>query len=84
MGGRRIAGTGQLLLALIGFVLLLGWMCDTSISSALKSSIPGCRTNRMPGSANGLLAFAAGWVWSLITSISLLRQVQTGRTEVVS
>lgn len=74
MAGRRIAGTGQLLLALAGFALVTGWFVMNLIS--LYEQIEG---NPQPKSYAwlgewGALIFAAAWLWSLGTSLALLRQ----------
>jgi len=70
MGGRRIAGTGQLLLALIGFVLLLGWSADTSISQRSRARYLDADKS-YAWLAMGFARVRGRLVWSLITSISL-------------
>ena len=76
MAGRYIAGSGQLLLALAGFALVTGWFVMNLIS--LYAQIEG---DPQPKSYAwlgqwGALIFAAAWVWSLGTSLSLLRQAR--------
>ncbi|MGA2240808.1 MAG: hypothetical protein ABSH11_02065 [Verrucomicrobiota bacterium] len=74
---RVFAGTGQLLLALAGFVLIVGWifeLCYRVFLQQLGETVP-------PDSSGwmwkwGLLLFSAGWLWSLVTSLSLLRQAK--------
>jgi len=69
------AGIGQLLLALAGFVLLVGWMFeffDRAFSQQLGE--PASTTPIGWMLKWGLILFAAAWVWSLVTSISLWRQ----------
>jgi hypothetical protein len=69
------AGTGQLLLALAGFGLLVGWMFefyDRTVLQALDEPIPATPIDWMW--KWGLICFAIAWGWSLVTSISLWRQ----------
>lgn len=74
LGRRFVEGTGQLVLALAGFGLIVGWFLQ--IFSALyqqMQELPAAPV-RFPwlGKA-GLILFGAAWLWSLVTSISLLR-----------
>jgi len=79
MARRFIAGAGQLLLSLAGFVLIVGWMFELCHHVYLQQSgepVP-------PEDASGwmlkwgVIWFGAGWLWSLVTSISLLRQAKS-------
>ncbi|MFZ0827085.1 MAG: hypothetical protein WAO02_06655 [Verrucomicrobiia bacterium] len=78
MARRFFAGTGQLLLGLAGFVLIVGWMfewCRQVFLQQLGEPVP-------PGSFGwmgkwGLIFFVAAWLWSLVTSLSLLRLAKT-------
>jgi hypothetical protein len=74
---RIIAGIGQLLLALVGFVLIVGWMFELfhrvylqQFGEAVPPDLSGWMWKW------GLLLFGAGWLWSLVTSLSLLRQAK--------
>ena len=77
MARRIIAGIGQLLFALAGFVLIVGWMFELFhrvFLQQLGDPVP-------PDSSGwmwkwGLLFFGASWLWSLVTSLSLLRQAK--------
>jgi len=77
MARRFFAGTGQLLLALAGFILIVGWMfelCHRVYLQQLGEPVP-------PDSSGwvgkwGLICFGASWLWSLATSLSLLRQAK--------
>ena len=77
MARRVLAGIGQLLLALAGFVLILGWifeLCRRVYLQQLGEPVP-------PESSGwvgkwGLICFGASWLWSLATSLSLLRQAK--------
>ena len=77
MARRIVAGIGQLLLGLLGFILIVGWMFELFHRVFLQQfgdPVP-------PDSSGwmwkwGLLFFGAGWLWSLVTSLSLLRQAK--------
>jgi hypothetical protein len=77
MARRIFAGIGQLLLALAGFFLIVGWMFELFRRVFLQQL-----GNPVPPDSSGwmwkwgLLLFGAGWVWSLVTSLSLLRQAK--------
>ena len=73
MAGRWFAGTGQLLLALAGFVLLLVWfvrVMDHYYGLMFSDAAPQPVKPIWLIGGGGL--FAVSWVWALITSISLL------------
>ena len=74
---RWVAGTGQLLLALAGFCLLVGWFLQVSIQFyRLLASLPETPP-RYPwlGKVGGLL-FLAAWLWAGVTSLSVLKQAR--------
>ena len=73
--GRWIAGSGQLVLAVAGFTLVLVWF--------LKEMIPyygmmfGDEPPHLPSLkmlAEGAILFIASWLWSAVTSVSLFRE----------
>jgi len=77
MARRVVAGTGQLLLAVAGFCLIVGWMFELFhrvILEQLGESAPPHSSGWM--GTWGLICFGASWLWSLVTSLSLLRQVK--------
>ena len=73
MAGRWVAGGGQLLLALIGFVLIMVWFVEEM--RQLYGQINGDVPVRPIGGILiwGAILFAISWFWSLVTSISLMR-----------
>jgi hypothetical protein len=80
MGGRYISGLCQLLLALGGCGLILIWLWKNFYSLAFQP-LTGPESTTTPGSYGwfgkwGLLCLVASWVWSGITSLSLLRQAK--------
>jgi hypothetical protein len=66
------AGTGQLLLALAGFGLIVAWMFEAFYRTYLANM-----GEPVPPESHGwmgkwgLICFGAGWLWSLVTSISI-------------
>ncbi len=78
MARRVWAGTGQLLLALAGFVLIVGWifeLCYHAFLQQLDEPVPPDSSGRM--GKWGLICFGGSWLWSLVTSLSLLRQAKS-------
>lgn len=77
MAGRWLAGTGQLLLALAGFVFVIVWFIETM--GQAYDQITGEVT---PHSAAGVGETGAGlfllaWFWALVTSISLVTRAKS-------
>jgi hypothetical protein len=75
---RYWAGTGQLLFALAGFCLIVGWMFELFhrvYLQQLDEPVPPNSSGWM--GKWGLICFGASWLWSLFTSLSLLRQVKS-------
>ena len=76
MAGRWMAGTGQLLLAVAGFVFVVLWFFKTMIQ--FSDEIDG---NATPPSAawlgeTGAALFILAWLWSLVTSIGLMMRAK--------
>ena len=67
-----IAGTGQLILAVIGFCFLTRWIFQWSHSLVAEVM----QTQKVPPSGFllhwGIAIFGIAWLWSLITSIQIL------------
>jgi hypothetical protein len=75
-GRRYVAGTGQLLLALAGFGLVLWWM-----GRYFGNMIRMIEDERaLPGLGHlgilGMALFLASWLWSWVTSLSLVREAK--------
>src|SRR5215467_7593404 len=69
---RWVAGTGQLLLAVAGFGMVVAWFAAVIIGVYRQlNGGPEPRPMGWLGEA-GALTFAAAWFWALITSFSLL------------
>lgn len=82
VAGRWIAGSGQLALALLGFILFLVWFFKIIIPyySMMFSETPPPPINWKIGEA-GVGIFAAAWFWSLVTSISIYRSVSQAEVD---
>jgi hypothetical protein len=76
MGGRYVAGTGQLLLALIGFGLVVAWFVSlmTQVYRQIDSDTP-LKPVAWLGETGGVI-FVAAWLWSLVTSLSMMREAR--------
>lgn len=77
MAGRVAAGIGQLVLAVAGFALFVGWFVQVLIqfyglinSDAEPPSV-SWRLLKI-----GVLTFIAAWLWALVTSLTLLREAR--------
>ena len=86
LGRRLIPGIGQLLMAIAGFALLMCWMGEyfyRIVLEQLDKPAPQFSCDWM--GKWGAICFCAAWVWSLATSLSMLReakreeQVEKGR-----
>jgi hypothetical protein len=75
---RRIAGIGQLALAVSGFCLLVPWILLASYDRGMQM-INDSPPAGPPGWLwkLGVIFFGGGWLWSLATSVSLFRQART-------
>jgi hypothetical protein len=87
IGRRMFVGTGHLLLALAGFALLVGWMTEYYYRLVLQEMDKPVPTGSYGWMAGwGAICFGASWLWSLVTSLSLIRQAkaneQAGRESV--
>lgn len=75
LGRRFVTGIGQLALAVAGFSMLIGWFLQIFLALYRQiQELPPVPV-RFPwlGKA-GLALFVAAWCWSLVTSISLVRE----------
>jgi len=77
MAGRPVAGIGQLLVAVAGFSLVMLWFV-LRISDLYNQVVNGAQPQSVGwvGEAGAGL-FAAAWLWSLVTSLSILRKART-------
>ncbi len=76
MAGRLVAGTGQILLAVAGFGMVMGWFVWVAFRAYQEfrgEAEP--RSFAWLGEA-GAATFAGAWLWALVTSLSLLREAR--------
>jgi hypothetical protein len=81
MGRRFIAGAGQLLLAVVGFLLFCAWFVNvmTQYYALITRDIdPKLRPEL---ALSGVGIFALGWCWAWVTSFSLLREARRNERE---
>jgi len=76
MAGRWLAGLGQLLLFLAGFVVFCAWAFKSlgQYYSMMFSDTPPANVGWNHTAWAGVLLCIAAWLWSLVTSISLVRE----------
>jgi hypothetical protein len=81
MAGRSLAGAGQLLLALIGFGLVIAWFFAFFVQ--LYKQVDGDAPSESMAwlGESGAVIFVAAWLWSLLTSISLLREARKNEAQ---
>jgi 4a-hydroxytetrahydrobiopterin dehydratase len=82
MARRWVAGAGQLLLSVVGFILILVWFYKLVIVQ-FYGQMNGAVVTQPVGQIGltGAILFMAAWVWTLFTSISLLRNASQHRLE---
>jgi 4a-hydroxytetrahydrobiopterin dehydratase len=83
MGRRWLEGIGQLLISVAGFILVMAWFFR-EISGYLSQGFGDAPTSQAPGP--GMLALGSGlfllaWLWSAVTSLSLIKEASTARKE---
>lgn len=76
LAGRWIAGTGQLILFLIGFAVFIIWFIEqmTQFYGQIADDVPVKPIWYLFRISVALTG--ASWLWSLVTSINLLRQAE--------
>jgi hypothetical protein len=77
MAGRMIAGLGQVIVAVAGFALVAVWFVLTMIQTYKQFTEDAPAESHARFGEAGALIFAAAWLWSLVTSLGLLRQAKT-------
>lgn len=79
MAGRYISGAGQLALAVAGFIFFVLWF--VAVMRQFYGQIQGNVEVEPVGwlGVTGLVTFGTAWLWSLVTSLSLVREAQRNR-----
>ena len=76
MARRRLAGLGQVVLALIGFCMVFGWFALLAVQM-YNELINGVESRSVASlGIAGAAVFAVAWLWSLVTSLSILREAR--------
>jgi hypothetical protein len=76
MGRRTVPGVGQIILAIVGFLMVLAWFGLTlNQAYSIAYSDGPAKSYNLLGAAGGL-TFAVSWCWALATSISLLQEAK--------
>ena len=76
---RRIAGPAQALLAGLGAGMSLWWLILLARQWAQEGYFPIDGGDDFRIGVTGVLLFAGAWLWSLATSLSVLRSVRRPR-----
>lgn len=81
IAGRWIAGAGQLILALIGFGVFVWWFMQEmrQLYGQINGDVPVQPVGKYL--IWGITIFVVSWFWSLVTSLSLLREADNVKAE---
>lgn len=84
MARRWVAGIGQVTLSVVGFGLMLIWFYQLVVVQFYGQITGNVQTHPVGkiGLAGGIL-FAIGWLWSLVTSLSLMREASREKLSVM-
>jgi hypothetical protein len=81
LAGRWVAGIGQLLLALVGFVMVVAWFGVLMLQLYRQiNGDPQPKSVAWLGEA-GAVTFIASWLWAWVTSLSLLRETKDSQDQ---
>ena len=82
MAGRYVAGAVQLLLAVVGFCLFLGWFVQMMVKTYRLAAGLAPEPDRYPWMGRaGVLIFFISWVLAWPTTISVLRAARKTAAE---
>ena len=73
---RFVSGAGQLLLALAGFGLIVTWMAQFFYAVVRQQMGEPARSPSGWLSTWGSILFGVSWLWALVTSLGLWRQMK--------
>lgn len=76
LGGRLLPALGQLALSIIGFFLVVFWFFQTMKAYYATLTSDSVESGNIHYLVAGALFFGAAWLWSLVTSISLLQEAK--------
>lgn len=76
-GGRVWVGRGQLVLALIGFCLIVFWLWRDLFQNSIRKTLGEELLPPGSGAATwGAICFGLAWLWAWFSSVSILREAQ--------
>lgn len=77
LAGRVLEGVGQLILAVTGFCLIIGWFAQLVMLAVKRfgGAAPEGQTSFGLLKVGGVI-FVASWLWSLVTSLSVWREAK--------
>ncbi|HZR17902.1 MAG TPA: hypothetical protein VFE51_11305 [Verrucomicrobiae bacterium] len=73
MAGRYLAGASQLALALLGFGLIIAWFISLMTQMYRQFTTDAPTQSVAWLGETGAAIFVLAWIWSLVTSLALLR-----------
>ena len=76
MARRIAAGAGQVLLAVAGFCVVMAWFIGVMVGLYGMMNDTARPKSAAGLGLTGAAIFALAWVWSLVTSISILREAK--------
>lgn len=80
MAGRWVAGLGQLLLAVAGFAMVIGWFALT-LANVYNQAINDAEPQPAGWLGGvGALVFGVAWLWALVTSLQILRSARSAES----
>ena len=77
IAGRRVAGAGQALIASVGAGLSMWWLAAFFRQWAEDGFFPADGGESFRFGLIGVALFAAAWLWSLATSLSVIRSIRS-------
>ena len=77
VAGHRVVGVFQMGLAVSGFIVILTWFWEL-VRGAWEGLQAGDSVSWPPsqGLILGLALFGSAWLWSLVTSLQILREIR--------
>ncbi len=82
IGGKWVSGMGQLILAIIGFILVMVWFFLTLKEAYTLMDSTGTPPSYAWVGISGAVIFAGSWFWALATSVQLLREARRNKPPV--
>lgn len=81
MAGRRLAGAGQLMLAVAGFTMVIVWFVQVVVRAYHEILGGPVSAPHYWLGVGGVAVFIASWFWALGTSLKLMREARRKPSE---